>query len=814
MSDAFWSLSEDEVLTKLDVDKGSGLTAKEAQNRLRIYGKNVLIGKKQTGSVALFFSQLKSPLIYMLLFAAMLSLVLYDKTDAIIIFGIVFASATLSFFQEKGALNSMEKLLKIIQIKTEVLRDSTFEEISIENVVPGDIISFKAGDVVPADCYLLQAQDLFVDEATLTGETFYAEKRVGTQAVDAPIAKRFNTLFMGTHVVSGKAVAVAVVTGKESQFGQISDHLRIKAPETDFEHGVRRFGYFLGEVTLLLLVVIFACNVYLGRSAIESMLFALALSVGLTPQLLPAIISVTLAQGAKSMAKKKVIVKRLASIENFGSMNLFCADKTGTLTTSEIRLDKAVGVGGDESSDVLLYAALNATFQTGYNNSIDQALTKVSPPEVKLWQKLDEIPYDFIRKRVSVLVRNNDRMLMSTKGAFEQIVECCAYVEKANGGKVAIATMIESLKEQFTRYSNEGFRVLGLAIKDMGTQTLLQHSDEHDMTFVGFLLFWNPPKENILETIQGLEKLGISLKIITGDNKLVTQYIAKKIGIEHERILTGAEISRMSDRALIHQARRTSLFVEVEPNQKERIILALRKGGYAVGFMGDGINDVTALHAADVSISVDSAVDAAKEVADIVLLENNLSILTEGVLAGRKTFANTLKYIFMSTSANFGNMFSMAGASLFLSFLPLLPKQVLLTNLLTDCPEMTIATDSVDKEMLEKPLRWNVPFIRRFMLIFGLISSIFDYITFGVLLWLDATVEQFRTGWFVESVVSATLIVLVVRTFRPFYLSMPSRYLLSSCMAIIAFTVLLSFLPVATYLGFTTLPVSYYGFLA
>ncbi len=785
-----------------------GLSSKEAARLLKVYGENVLHVKKSKSVLRLLLAQFNSPLIYMLLFAAILSLLLYDNTDAFIIFGIILASSLLTFFQERGALESMEKLLEVVQIKAEVVRDGASVEIAAEKVVPGDIVLLKAGDVVPADCRLLEAANLFVDEATLTGESFYTEKFPGEVAQDAPLAKRTNTLFMGTHVVSGHAKACVEVTGTKSEFGKISTRLRFQPPETEFEHGVRRFGYFLGEVTLILLVIIFACNVYLGRSAVESMLFSLALAVGLTPQLLPAIISVNLAHGAKMMAKKKVIVKRLASIENFGSMNILCADKTGTLTTGDIKLDSAVGVDGEKSEKVHLFASINSALQTGYKNSIDDCLMRESHPETNRWQKLDELPYDFVRRRLSIVAKKDNQKILITKGAFREVLGCCTMCEVADGKQVPIQSVAKDLEKRFEEYANQGFRVLSIAYK------LQPEREETGLTFLGYLLFWNPPKENIVETISELNRLGIQLKIITGDNLIASLHLAKAIGIASDEVITGSQIAKMSDRALLHHAMRASIFAEVEPNQKERIILALRKAGGVVGFIGDGINDVTALHAADVSISVDAAADAAKEVADIVLLKRDLLVLKDGVIAGRMTFANTLKYIFMSTSANFGNMFSMAGASLFLPFLPLLPKQVLLTNLLTDLPEMTIATDHVDKEMLEKPLRWNVQFIRKFMLIFGLISSIFDYVTFGVLLWiLNASETQFRTGWFLESVVSATLIVLVVRTFRPFYSSMPSKYLLTCVLIVVFFTSILAFTPLAPYLGFSPLPASFYLFL-
>lgn len=805
----FWHLSSRQLLTELAVNQDSGLREADAKKRLKIYGENVLRLKRNTRALKLLFSQFNTPLIWMLLFAASLSLFLYDNTDALIIFGIILISTLLSFFQERSALKAMESLLKIVQIKATVIRDTIKKEIPIEEIVPGDIIELIAGDVIPGDCCILEAKDLYVDEATLTGETFYVEKQAGVVSDDAPISKRSNALFMGTHVVSGTARALVVLTGKNTEFGSISDRLSHAAPETEFEHGVRQFGYFLMEVTFILLIVIFAFNVYLARPVVESILFAVSLAVGLTPQLLPAIITINLAHGAKKMAKNHVIVKRLASIENFGSMNILCADKTGTLTSGEIELHDAYDFMGKKSDKVLLYASLNAAFQSGYTNPIDHAINS-KHFEIEGWRKLDEVPYDFIRKRLSVLVEKGSSRIMVTKGAFQQIIEVCSHVETPLGDRVDIHPISAALQKKFTEYSNAGFRVLGVAYRNEAGITLLQSEHETQMTFLGFLLFWDPIKKDILETIVDLEKLGVELKIITGDNRLVAEHVGALLSVSKHKVLTGPEMHSMSDEALSQQVGHKTIFAEIEPNQKERIILALRKAGNVVGYLGDGINDVTALHAADVGISVDSAVDAAKEVADIVLMKKDLSVLKEGVKAGRMTFANTLKYVFMASSANFGNMFSMAGASLFLNFLPLLPKQVLLTNLMTDFPEMTIATDRVDHEMIQKPLRWNIDFIRKFMLVFGLISSFFDYATFGVLLGLNASVDQFRTGWFIESVVSATMIVLVIRTFRPFFTSWPSKSLLVTVVLVVAATLFLPQMPFMAYLGFTTLPNKFY----
>jgi Mg2+-importing ATPase len=562
------------------------------------------------------------------------------------------------------------------------------------------------------------------------------------------------------------------------------------------------------EVTLLLVVAIFAINVYLTRPVLDSFLFSLALAVGLTPQLLPAIISINLSHGAKRMAEKKVIVKRLASIENFGSMNVICSDKTGTLTEGTVQLQSVLDVDGAPSDKVFLHSYLNSFYQTGFTNPIDEAIRSYRKLDLSDYQKLDEIPYDFLRKRLSILVSQGSSHLMVTKGALKNVLEVCSSVEISGGVIVDISTVQDRIQKRFEEFSNKGFRTLGVAYKNINSDSLITKNDEAGMTFSGFLVLFDPPKPNIIETITNLKNLGVSLKVITGDNHLVAVNVSRQIGLKNSKILTGPDLSNMSDAALLRTVGGVDVFAEIEPNQKERIIIALKKAGNVVGYMGDGINDASAIHAADVGISVDSAVDVAKDAADIVLLEKDLSVLVQGVREGRATFANTLKYVFMATSANFGNMFSMAGASLILKFLPLLPKQILLTNLMTDFPEMTIATDSVDKEMIDYPRRWDIKAIRKFMITFGIISSVFDYLTFGALLLvLHATEVQFRTGWFVESVVSAALIVLVIRSRRPSFRSQPGKYLLIATLSIVAVTIILPYTPIAGILGFSSLPV-------
>ncbi len=802
----FWHWKNEEAFQHVHAHP-EGLKAKEAKRRLRTHGRSSIKPKKETNVFLLLLTQFKSPLILLLIFAAILSYILYDRTNALIILTIVIVSGFLGFLQERGAVNAVAKLLKLVQINARVMRDGKAYDIPSDEVVPGDIFLCSAGDVVPGDCLLLEANDLFMDEATLTGETYPVEKEVGVLNENTILSKRTNTLFMGSHVISGSAKALVIHTGKQTEFGGVCEHLKYRLPETSFEQGVRHFGFLLLNITLMLVIAIFGINIFLHRPVIDSFMFALALAVGLTPQLLPAIITINLSQGAKRMAKQNVIIKSLPSIENFGSMTIFCADKTGTLTSGIIELHSTLDAEGKESQRLKLFALLNATYQTGYTNPIDEALTKALRIDLSSWRKCDEIPYDFVRKKLSILASDKTQNFLITKGAFAQVLASCNRIETSSGDIIDIEPKLASLHGTFESYGKQGLRALALAYRPMPDASKIKNTDERDLIFLGFLLFFDPPKPEIQETIRKLHERGVQLKVITGDNRLVAGYLAAKIGLSESKMISGDELRCISDDALHKVAIDTDLFVEVEPNQKERIILALRKAGHVVGFLGDGINDASAIHAADVGISVDSAADVVKDVADIILLKKDLSVLIRGVEEGRKTFANTLKYIFMATSANFGNMFSMAGASLFLNFLPLLPSQILLTNLLTDFPEMSIATDRVDEELVAKPLRWDIGFIRRFMLVFGLISSIFDFITFGVLLLiLKGSKEQFRTGWFIESVFSACLVVLVVRTRHPFFKSRPSKPLTLLVLGVIASVLFLPYTRLGMY--FELVPLS------
>lgn len=805
---AFWSVPSADLLRHLDASD-EGLAAGEAARRRVAAGPNQLRGRNRVSGPLLLLRQFTSPIVLLLIGAALLSALVHDSMDAWIILAIVLVSGLLGFWQEYDATNTVDRLLAVVELTTTVLRGGGPTRVPVRDLVPGDVVELSAGSGVPADCRLLASRDLFVNEATLTGETFPVEKQPAVLPEHTPLAGRTNTLFMGTQVISGSGRALVAETGRRTELGRVSQRAGTRPPETDFERGVRHFGIFLLEVTLLLVFGIFAINVYLDKPVADSFLFALALAVGLTPQLLPAVVTVNLAKGARRMADRQVIVKRLAAIENFGSMDVLCSDKTGTLTEGRIAVRAALDAAGLASDRVLLYAYVNASFHAGFENPIDTALRSHRHIDLAAWRRLDEIPYDFARKRISVLAAEGDRPLLISKGAVETILGVCSDAE-IDGTRRPLPEVEAGIRQHYARLSRDGFRTLAVAVRERPGAADARKSDEQHMTFAGLLVLHDPVKPDAASTVTALESSGVSLKVITGDNALVAAHVAASVGIPSPVVLTARDLHTISDDALPVRAAEVDVFAEIEPNQKERIVGALKRAGHVVGYMGDGLNDAPALHAADVSVSVQNAADVAKAAADIVLLRQDLAVLADGIREGRQTFANTLKYVFMATSANFGNMFSMAGASLFLPFLPLLPKQILLTNLLTDMPELAIGTDLVDRQWIERPHRWNVDFIRSFMLTFGALSSVFDFLTFGVLLYLlDAGVEEFRTGWFLESVISATLIVLVVRTRGRIGASRPSSLLLATTCAVIAMTLLLPWTGLAGTFGFRPVPSSY-----
>lgn len=807
---AFWSSGAEEMLTRMGSSR-DGLTAAAAGRARDIYGPNTLKAAKKRSGLLLFLGQFKSPITIILLAAATLSFFLGDKTDAVIIIIIVMSSTMLGYWQERTAGNAVSRLLSLIRIKASVIRDGQKSEIPTEEVVPGDIVTLSAGDIVPADSLIIEEDELFVDEAAFTGETFPVEKEAGVLPCGTVLSKRTNSVFMGSHVVSGTATVLVVNTGISTEFGNISRSLRKKAPATAFETGIRKFGYMLMQIMVVMVIFLFGVNVLLNKPVLDSLLFTLAIAVGITPQLLPAIITVNLSRGAKRMAGKKVIVKRLDAIENFGNMDVLCSDKTGTLTEGRARVSQSLDCSGKACPRVLLLAKVNAALQQGFKNPLDEAIVKEEIEGTDKYTRLDEIPYDFIRKRLSLLVSDGVQTTLIMKGAVRQVLDTCTGAEGNDGTVLPVEQVSDSIRKLYENLSAQGFRTLGVAYRVCSDITAISGTDERGMVFAGFITLSDPPREGIEETVKELRDYGIGLKIITGDNVLVAKHLSEQVGFGDAIILTGSQVGQMSDSALINRAVRTDVFAEIEPNQKERIIIALKKAGKTVGYIGDGINDVSAIHAADIGLSVNTAVDVAKEAAGLVLLDQDLNVLVEGVKEGRRTFANTQKYIFMAISANFGNMFSMAGATLLLPFLPLLPKQILLMNLMTDFPSMAISTDSVDEDWIKRPRKWDAGFIRRFMVIFGILSSVFDYLTFGILLLLfHAKESEFQTAWFIESVVSGTLIVLVVRTRHSFFRSKPGRYLSLASVSVASIVLMLPNLPFAYLLGFTAVPLAFY----
>ena len=807
----YWSATPEQLLLDLHTTR-NGLQPTDAEQRLKQYGLNEIGAQQQATAVRLLLSQFKSPLVLILIFAAIVSGVVKEWVDASIVLAIVLGSTILGFIQEYTASNAVEKLRSQVTLKSNVIRGGKPQTLATNQVVPGDVAVLSAGSLIPADGIVLEANDFFVNQAVLTGETFPVEKITTPVSENASLPQRTNCVFMGTSVSSGSAHILIVQTGKTTVFGQVAEKLKLRPPETEFERGIRHFGNLLTQVMLVMVVIVLAVNIFLAKPVLDSLLFALALAVGLTPELLPAIISITLSHGAQQMAKRGVIVRRLTSIENFGSMDVLCTDKTGTLTEGVVHLDGALDSQGQPSEDVLKNAYLNAHYQTGLTNPLDEAVQSAAEKaglSISTENKVDEIPYDFVRKRMSVVTANaQGTQTFITKGALDSILSICSGVQVGDAIHPLDANSRAEIAKRYSEWSEKGFRVLGLATKVIdGKPDAYSTSDEKELTFSGFLLFFDPPKVDVQKVILDLAKRGVQLKIITGDNEKVARHVAEAVNLPLQGVLTGSQLNDLRDEALWHLAERTTLFAEVDPNQKERIILALQKARHVVGYMGDGINDAPALHAADVGISVDTAVDVAKEAADFVLLKTDLDILRQGIDEGRTTFANTLKYILTTISANFGNMFSMAGASMLLPFLPLLAPQILLNNFLSDIPAITIASDNVDPEMTDKPRRWNTKFIRNYMVVFGMVSSIFDFLTFGILLFIfRASPEAFRTGWFIESLLTELVIALVVRTRHLFFRSRPGKLLLLSTLIFIAIALVLPYLPFNKIFGFVPLP--------
>ncbi|MEM4521385.1 MAG: magnesium-translocating P-type ATPase [Candidatus Bathyarchaeia archaeon] len=816
ISDAL-TLPVDALLERLGSSL-SGLSSGEVERRLEVFGYNEVAGRRKSSLIIEFLYHFRNPLVIILLIAGLISYLLGDYEGAIIVFSIVVMSTLLDFYQEHKAERAAEMLREKVALTATVIRDGFKREVKMSEIVPGDIILLSAGDVVPADARVINAKDLFIDQSALTGESFPVEKTpTPLKSGDLPITEWSNYLFMGTSVVSGSAMAVVVRTGEQTEYGRISRALAARGPETEFQRGIRRFGYMIMETTFLLVLFIFFINALYKRDVLESLLFSVSLAVGLTPELLPMIISINLSKGAIDMARKKVIIKRLASIQNFGSMDVLCTDKTGTLTENRIRLIFHVDIDGRESGKVLLYSYLNSYYQTGLRSPLDEAVLAYKSIDITGYMKIDEIPFDFIRKRLSIVVEHENQRYMITKGAPEEILKICSFYELDEVVSDLTEEVRRKIERKYLDLSAEGYRVLGVAYKRLREyKSVYSVSDESEMVFLGFIGFLDPPKETAREAIRLLREAGVELKILTGDNELVTRKVCEHLGFEIKGILLGSEIEHMRDDALARAVEEVNVFCRVTPAQKNRIISALRANGHVVGFLGDGINDAPSLKNADVGISVDNAVDVAKEAADIILLENDLTILHDGILEGRKTFGNAMKYILMAVSSNFGNMFSVAIGSLFLPFLPMLPIQILLNNLLYDLTQTAVPLDDVDREYLEKPKRWDIFFVRRFMVVFGPISSLFDFLTyFMMLLVFKAAEPLFQTAWFLESLLTQTLVVFIIRTrLSPFYRSRPSKALIFTSASVIAFALALPYTWLGTVFRFVQPPIEFYIALA
>jgi Mg2+-importing ATPase len=796
----------------------TGLSVGEAKARLAKFGPNLFRERQVKSLLMQFLIRFKNPLVLILLAASVVSALTGAVTNFLIISCIVLLSVTLDFVQEYRANAAAEKLRQSVSVRAIVLRDGKPLEIMVSQVVPGDVVLLSAGDLIPADGRVLEARDFFVKQALLTGESYPVEKKPGVLPDAATdLQEATNAVFMGTSVISGSARMLVVKTGASTAIGEIADSISLPSTPTSFEVGTRRFGMLIMRLTVLMVMFVLLVNTMFHKPWLESFLFAVALAVGLTPELLPMVVSVTLSRGALRMAKKHIIVKRLSAIQDLGSIDVLCTDKTGTLTEAKIRLERHVDAQGRTSDRVLELAYFNSFFETGLKSPLDEAVLGHQHIEIGAWKKIDEVPFDFERRRVSVLIDNGETRWLAVKGAPDEIVGLCTHYE-AEGTELqhpVDEAALVAIRSQYHALEEEGFRVLGIAWR----QVPLDHphavvSDETELVLAGFAAFLDPPKESAASALAALERVGVAIKIVTGDSDLVTRHVCAQLKIPVTGLLTGKEIAQMDDHALRARVETANLFCRVNPSQKERIILALKTRGHVVGYLGDGINDAPSLHSADVGLSVDSAVDVAKEAADMILLKHDLHVLHEGVLEGRRTFGNIMKYIMMGTSSNFGNMFSMAGAALFLPFLPMLPTQILLNNILYDISEVPIPLDKVDAGEIHNPRVFDLNFVRNFMLVIGSISSVFDFLTFYIMLVvLQADEKLFQTGWFVESLCTQVLVIFIIRTRGNPLKSHAHPLLTVTSLTVVVIAALLPFTPIGTYFGFVPPPAKFYFIL-
>ncbi len=808
------SLPQDAILKEFNTSL-HGLTEEDAKNRLEEYGYNESVRNKKRTVLFQVFSKFFNPLVIVLLIIAGFSIFFGEKGSAVLVILMALLSVFLSFIQEYNAGREAEQLSEMVRATATVYRNGRTKEIKIKEIVPGDIVVLSAGDIIPADLRIIFSKDVFINQSILTGESMPVEKiSEAIKPKNNSSGKLSNIVFMGSTVVSGTAVGVVVKTGIATQFGEISRKLATISVESDFDKGIRRFTWLMIRTMLVLVIIIFAINIFFKKgNIIQALLFSLSVAVGLTPEMLPMIVTINLSKGAIAMSKKKVIVKRLNAIQNFGAMDVLCADKTGTLTIDKIVLEKYCDVVRKEDEDVLKFAYINSAYQTGLRNILDRAILAHKDLLIKEYKKIDEIPFDFVRKMMSVVVEIDGRHRMISKGAPEEIFKRCTKYELDGEVFDMEQIILVDLKTEYEELSADGFRVLAIAYTDFGkNRERYSIEDEHNLILKGYVAFLDPPKSTAKKTIESLKNLGIEFKILTGDSELVTMKICSEVSLNVKGIITGEQVEKTTDSELKELVKKTSVFARLSPLQKEKVIHALHMNGHVIGYLGDGINDAPALKAADIGISVNNAVDIAKESADIILLKKSLMVLRDGVIEGRKTFGNTLKYIKMSSSSNFGNMLSMTGASILLPFLPMLPIQILLNNFLYDLSQISIAGDDIDREYLLKARPWNVGYIKKFMVIIGSISSIFDFITFGVLLFAFKFSEPFfHTGWFLESLCTQTLVVHIIRTGKiPFIESKPSQFLIFTSIYIVTIGLIIPFIPIGKYFGFVQPPFTYF----
>ena len=805
-----------------------GLTQGQWHSNLQQYGMNQLPIEKGEWVAIRFLRSFLSPLSLLLITLALLSYLTGEHSGAFMIAIMVFLSTVLTFTQEYKSNNAAKKLIALVSAKAQVIRDGVELEVDLKQLVPGDVIRLSVGDMIPADVRLISSKDLFINQASLTGESLPTEK--SSTCLNTRVSSPYdwsNLAYMGSYVVSGMGNALVVRTGQGSFFGQLAKETTEQVKQSTFDKGINQFTWLMIRIMLFMIPAVFLINGLIKGDWIEAALFAIAVGVGLAPEMLPMLVTVNLAKGAIALSKKKVIIKRLNAVQNLGAMNILCADKTGTLTQNEIILERHIDVDGKDSAQVLDYAYLNSHYQTGLKNLMDVAILKHVDVHEKLhddntYQKIDEIPFDFERRRLSVVVRkNNERDILICKGAVEEIFSCCQYAQ-SNGQKIPLTPEhITNLKMVVADLNQDGFRVIAIAMREeVASQKSYGIADECGLVLLGYVAFLDPPKESAKSAIESLQAGGVQIKILTGDNEIIARKVCHEVGLPIHQVMLGSEVDGLADEQLSIKAMNVQIFAKMTPQQKARVIRLLRGEGRVVGYMGDGINDGPALKTADVSISVDSAVDIAKESADIILLEKSLLVLYQGVLEGRRVFGNLMKYLKMSASSNFGNMFSMLGASALLPFLPMAPVQILLNNLLYDFSQTAVPTDAVDPEYLSQPREWNIRGLARFIFCIGPISSIFDYLTFG-LLWFYVkanTLELspiFQTGWFVESLLSQTLIVYVIRTGKiPFVESKPSLPLVLTTLSVCMLGIFLPYIAIGKYFQMVPLPEIYWIGLA